>query len=191
MKNLLLIIVAPLLLIIVAPLSLMTSIVAATEGQQVGTQHQADVAMMQSCPMKVSGTDLSVTDVDNGIALTIATKSGEAAELRRRAENMAKMHTEPSDMHGNMMPFTVKYEDVPNGALLTLTPKNPTQLAPFRAKVREHAQQMKEGNCSMMQSMMQGRMDGMKHSESAPKPETKPNEDDTDHSTHHPQGEKK
>jgi hypothetical protein len=180
-----------LLLIIVAPLSLITSSVAATDGQQVGTQHQAEVAMMQCCPMKVSGSDLSVTDVDNGIVLTITTKSGEVAELRRRAENMAKMHTEPSGMHGNMMPFTVKYEDIPNGSRLTLTPKDLTQLVAFRAEVRAHAQQMKEGNCSMMQSMMQGRMGGMKHSESAPKPEAKPNEDDTDHSAHHPQGEKK
>ena len=169
MKNLLLIIVAPLLLIIVAPLSLMTSIVAATEGQQVGTQHQADVAMMQSCPMKVSGTDLSVTDVDNGIVLTITTKSGEVAELRRRAENMAKMHTEPSNMHGNMMPFTVTSEQITNGARLTLKPKDPGKLEEFRSTVRRHAEQMKNHDCSMMQGMMQGMMG---------------------HEAHHPGGEK-
>lgn len=58
------------------------------------------------------------------------------------------------------MPFSVAYEDVPNGARLTLTPKDPEQLEEFRAMIRKHAEHMKEGVCPMMQ-MMQGAMHGM------------------------------
>ena len=63
--------------------------------------------------------------------MTITTKSSEVAELRRRVENIAKMYTEPSGMHGNIMRFTVKYEDIPNGSRLTLTSKGPTSLPHF------------------------------------------------------------
>src|SRR4030095_6227704 len=108
------------LLAILAALSLMTSGMAATETQQAAQNH-TDTSMMQSCPMKVRGTDLSIPDGENGVALTLATKSGEVAELRRRVENMAKMHSASSNaaMHGNMKPFSVKYEEVPYGARVT------------------------------------------------------------------------
>jgi hypothetical protein len=153
------------------------------------------MAMMQNCPMKVPGADLSVTDTENGIALTITTKSGDVTDLRRRTESMAKMHSAHSntDMHGGMMPFSIKYEEVPNGARLTLTPKDLAKLEEFRAKVRQHAEHMKKGDCSMMMQgmMMQGMMSGMKNSEPTPKPEPKPKPDESDHSAHHPPGEDK
>src|SRR4051812_84832 len=80
-----------------------------TQSQQAGLQHEThDMAMMQSCPMKVTGADVAVADVENGIAVTITTKSGDVADLRRRTETMAKMHSGPSDMHGQMMPFSAK-----------------------------------------------------------------------------------
>jgi hypothetical protein len=178
------------LLAILAALSLMTSGMAATETQQAAPRNHTDTSMMQSCPMKVPGTDLSITDAENGIALTLTTKSGEVAELRRRVENMAKMHSASSNtaMHGNMMPFSIKYEEVAYGARLTLTPKNPAGLDAFRATVRRHAEQMKKGNCTMMQGMMRGMMDNPEPKTSL-EPKAKP--EDEDHSAHHPPGEKK
>jgi len=61
-------------------------------------------------------------------------------------------------MHVNNIPFSVKYEEVSSGARLTLTPQDPAKLDEFRVTVREHAEQMKKGNCLMMQGMM---MQGM------------------------------
>jgi hypothetical protein len=165
-----------------------------TPSQSAGPQHETpNMSMMQNCPMKVPGTDLSVTNVENGITLTITTKSGDVADLRRRTESMAKMHSASSnaDIHGNMMALSVKYEEVPNGARLTLTPKDLAQLEEFRARVQQHAEQMKKSDCSMMQGMMQGMMGGMKNSEPTPKPEPKATPDEADHSAHHPPGEKK
>jgi hypothetical protein len=180
-------------LMIVAITALTVLGMAGAETQRAGPQHNADMSMMQNCPMKLPGTDLSVTDADNGIVLTMTTKSGDVAELRRRAESMAKMHSTPTHgaMHTNMMPFSVKYEEVLNGARLTLTPKDPAQLDAFRTKVRQHAEQMKKGECSMMQGMMQGMMDGMKNSEPTPKPQPKAKAEEEDHDAHHPPGEEK
>jgi hypothetical protein len=166
---------------------------AATERQQVAPQHQMDMSMMQACPMKVTGADLSVTNVENGIVLTITTKSGDVADLRRRVEAMAKMHSGSSnaDMHMGMTPFVVKYEEVVNGASLTLTPKDLSKLEEFRAKVRQHTEQMKKGDCSMMQEMMKGMMPGMmggmKAAAPAPSSEPKTKSDEADHSSHHPE----
>jgi hypothetical protein len=148
-------------------------------------QHGAsNMSMMQSCPMKVAGADVALTDTTNGVAVNITTKTGDVADLRRRTESMATMHAQHSAVHGEMMPFDVKYEEISDGARLTLTPKDPAKLDEFRARVRQHVEQMKTGNCSMMQGMMQGMMPG------TPKPEakTKPEED---HSAHHPGGENK
>jgi len=180
------------LLTIVAALSLLTLGLAAAETPQ-DPQHQMNMSMMQNCPMRVPGTDLSVTDTENGIILSITTKTGDVAELRRRVENMAKMHSASSTtaMHGNTMPFFVKYEEIDYGARLTLTPKDPAQLDAFRTTVRQHAEQMKKGECSMMQGMMKGMMHGMKHSESQTTPEPKAKPEEEDHSAHHPPGEKK
>jgi hypothetical protein len=142
-----------------------------------GVAAAEDHAKMPDCPMKVQGAELSVTDLPDAVALTMTTKEGDVTELRRRAENMAKMHSEPSMMNGGMMlPFTVKYEEVPNGARLTLAPKDPARLEEFRAQVRQHAERMKNGECSMMPGMMNRMMHGM-----VPKAETAP----PDHSAHH------
>jgi hypothetical protein len=164
--------------------------IAGAPSQQTAPQHQApNMPMMQSCPMKVTGADLAVADVDGGIAVTVTTKSGDVADLRRRTENMAKMHGDSStgNMHGPMMSFSVKYEEVPNGARLTLTPKDLTQLEEFRTKVRQHVEQMKKGDCSMMQGMMSG----MKGTEPTRNPAPEPQPNDADHGAHHPPGEAK
>ena len=181
------------LLTILAALSLMTSGMAASETQHAVPQDQTNKSMMQSCPMKVPGSDLSITDAENGIVLTIATKVGDVAELRRRVETMAKMHSASSNtaMHGNMIPFSVKYEEVYDGARLTLTPNNLAQLDALRTTVRQHGEQMKKGECSMMQGMMQGMMDAKKNPEPKATPEPKAKPEEEDHSAHHPPGEKK
>ena len=154
---------------------------------QAGPQHDANMSMMQNCPMKVPGAELSVADAENGIILEITTKSGQVAELRRRTESMAQMHSGASHraMHPGMVPFSFKYEEIANGARLTLIPKDPSQLDAFRATVRQHAEQMKKGQCSMMQGMMEG----MKNPPA--QPETKPKSEEEEHSEHHPPGEKK
>jgi hypothetical protein len=168
--------------------------IGASQNQPAGPQQGAsNDAVMPSCPMKVTGADISATDVENGIALTITTKTGDVAELRRRTESMAKMHTGPAntDMHGHMMAFSLSSEEIPKGVRLTLKPNDLSQLTEFRATVRQHVDQMKKGDCSMMQGMMQGMMGGMKKADPNPKPAPKVQSDDADHSAHHPEGGKK
>jgi hypothetical protein len=69
---------------------------------------------------------------------------------------MPKIPTASSSegMHAKMIPFSFKYEEVPGGVQLTLVPDKPEQLEQFRAMVRQHVEQMKKGECSMMQEMM-------------------------------------
>jgi hypothetical protein len=166
-------------------------VTAGTQAENAGPQHETHnmsmMQMMQNCPMKVPGADIAVADTENGVAVTITTKTGDVADLRRRTESMAKMHSAESNkgMHGQMMPFDVKYEEIADGARLSLTPRDAARLEEFRTKVRQHVEQMKKGDCSMMQEMMQGMMGG-----ATPKPEPKPNTEE-DHSAHHPGGEGK
>ena len=54
-----------------------------------------------SCPVAVAGTSVSVEDTDTGAALVFVT-TGDAGEVRRRVEAMAKMH---NDHHGSMGPL--------------------------------------------------------------------------------------
>jgi hypothetical protein len=120
---------------------------------------------MMNCPMNLQGTSVAVADTATGVTVSITTKPENVAELRRRVEHMAAMHStdHPSTAmtQGQMMPGTVKYEGIENGARLTLTPKDPAKLAEFRKQVRLHAERMQKGECSMMQDMMQGMMQGM------------------------------
>lgn len=179
-------------LFLAATISMFTTGAAAQDphdhSQDQNTQDQTkpgmSMAMMQSCAMSLQGVDLQISDTSDGIRVVTTTKSGDVAELRRRVEAMAKMHSDPSKgpmMQGKMMAFTVKYDEVSKGARLTLTPKDHAQLSEFRTEVRKHAELMKKGDCSMMQGMM----DGKKNSESTPKPE------DSDHSDHHPSADGK
>ena len=85
------------------------AIAGAQDENKSGPPHMA-MTMMQGCPMNVKGADAAVQDTANGFSLTLTTKSGDVADLRRRTENMAKMHSASSNqgMHGNMIPFSVK-----------------------------------------------------------------------------------
>lgn len=122
--------------------------------------------MMMSCPMKLDGTSVAVADTATGVTVSITTKPENVIELRKRVEQMATMHSANPDhpsapmMQGQMMPGTVKYEAIENGARLTLTPKDPAKLAEFRKQVRAHVEMMQKGECSMMRDMMQGMMQG-------------------------------
>ena len=122
--------------------------------------------MMMSCPTNLEGTSAAIADTATGVTVTFTTKPENVAELRKRAEQMAAMHTPAGAgsnamMQGRMMPGSVKYEAVDKGARLTLTPKDPSKLAEFRKQVRDHVERMTKGDCSMMQDMMQGMMQGM------------------------------
>ena len=124
--------------------------------------------MSMNCPMKLEGTSINVADSPTGVTLSITTKPENVAELRKRLEHMATMHSTNADrpsagmMQGQMMPGTVKYEVIENGARLTLTPKDPAKLTEFRKQVRTHVEMMQKGECSMMADMMQGMMQGMR-----------------------------
>ena len=146
--------------------------------------------MDNNCPM-AQDADIAVSDTATGIALTFTTKPENVAALRRHVEQWAAMHsdrpTTNAMMQGRMMPATVKYESMDNGARLTLTPKDPAKLAEFRTMVRTHAERMKKGECAMMQDMMQGMMKGMMGGMmGGAEPKAEPNKDETDHSAHHP-----
>ncbi len=142
--------------------------------------------MMKDCPMALPGTSLATSDTAAGIAINFTTEADNVPELRRRVEQMAAMHSgKPSNegmMKGGMLPGTAVYEPIPNGARLTLTPKDPEMLSEFRNQVRAHVEQMKKGGCSGMQQMM-GNMGAAK-----PEPKAEPKKDETDHSAHHPEG---
>ena len=96
--------------------------------------------------------------------MTFSTTTGDVAELRRRVEhieNMAEMPAMKSGMtmmHVRLIPGSANYEEVSDGARLTLMPKDPAQLDAFRTQVRERVEMMKNGDCSKMQDMMKDMM---------------------------------
>ena len=175
-------------------LMLMSSAMFVSAGVQKGPMEPKASApgmkmMMDNCPMNLPGTDVAVSDTATGIAVTVTTSRENVAELRRRVEQMAAMHSgrhSRADMKGQMMAGTVKYEAVENGARLALMPKEPATLTQFRTEVQVHLERMKKGECSMMHGMMPGMMDH----KARPAAETKPGspKDETDHRTLHLEG---
>lgn len=141
--------------------------------------------MMHNCPMMIKDVEVNATDAPAGIALTFTAKPEQVDDLRLRVQRWATMHTEKpgqmSAMAQSMMPGTATYEAIPNGARLTLTPKDPAKLAEFRVAVRKHVETMKKGECMMMQQMMQG-MPAAQKPEAPAKPA-----DPQDHTQHHPE----
>jgi hypothetical protein len=114
---------------------------------------------VMNCPLNVEGTNVAVMDTSTGIEITFATTAGEPAvtELQRRVE-LAKMHSGDLKlrdmMAGLILPGDVEYESAPDGARLTLTPKDPNRVNAFRAQVREYVEHMKNGKFLMMERMM-------------------------------------
>jgi hypothetical protein len=78
---------------------------------------------MMNCPMNLQGTTVAAANTATGISVSLTTKPENVAELRKRVEQMAAMHSgqvsSPAMMQGQMMPGTVKYEAIDNGAKLT------------------------------------------------------------------------
>lgn len=111
--------------------------------------------MAKMCPMKVSGTTVAATEVDNGIGLSFTTTTGDIAELRQRVRRMAQMHNQRGDhtmMGGEMMmpPASAAAEDIEGGVQLVLQPRDSGQLGALREHVRTKARRMAGGECPMM-----------------------------------------
>ena len=182
-------------LLILAPVALFAAGTQSTPTEQKpGMPMQGGMQGMMSCPMNLQGTSVVVSDTPTGIAVSLTTKPENVTELRKRVEQMAAMHsgesTSQAMMQGQMMPGTVKYEAIPDGARLTLTPRDPARLAEFRTQVRAHVEKMQKGECSMMQDMMKGMMKGMMVPAGKTEPKSEPKKDDADHSAHHPEEKK-
>jgi TusA-related sulfurtransferase len=161
--------------VLVLSILIPVALFAAGQQSQQTQPNRGMSSMMMSCPMSLQGTSVAVANTPTGLALSITTDKPEnVAEVRRRAEQMAAMHStdHPSQamMQGQMMPGTVKYEAIDKGARLTLTPKDPSRLEEFRKQVRAHVEQMQKGECTMMMDMMQGMMHGMMGGAQTPKP---------------------
>src|SRR5688572_22854749 len=77
---------------------------------------------MMSCPMNLQGTSVAVADTAAGVTVTFTTKPENVADLQKRVEQMAAMHSgQPSStamMQGQMMPGAAKYEATNDGAKL-------------------------------------------------------------------------
>ena len=180
----------------VAMMLMLVPVALFAAGTQGGGQTEPKPGMqgmsMMNCPMNLQSTTVAVADTATGISVSITTKPENVAELRKRVEQMAAMHSgqasSPAMMQGQMMPGTVQYEAIDNGAKLTLTPKDPSKLAEFRTQVRAHVEKMQKGECSMMQDMMQGMMKGMMGGMGKPETKPEPKKDEVDHTEHHPAG---
>ena len=130
------------------------------------------------CPMVVEGADVDVTDTEGGIALTFTTEAGDVADLRARAQHMARMyemhrgqrgfmwhhmggqgrpHGGPGMDMGHMaerglMPAaTATVTELEKGARLELRPTDAAQLESLREHTRWHQQRMETGECWMLQ----------------------------------------
>jgi hypothetical protein len=151
--------------------------VAVAQQNPAGGRGMGQRGLMQNCPMNISGAEVAVADTTTGIVVTFTAKAEDVKGLQRRVERMAAMHTgmpAGQSMQGRMIAGDVTYGALPNGARLTLTPKDPAKLADFKAKVRTRVEQMKKGNCSMMEEMMgqmMQSMGGMRQNQNAAPPD--------------------
>ena len=145
-------------LVVACALAVVT--VSAQNSPAAGQMGMSQAQMMQACPVKVEGTTVEVADTADGVAVTFAAKPANVADLQQRVERMANMHTAMGNMpmSQGMIAGTVKYEALPTGARLTMKPNDASKLKEFREQVRSRVEQMKKGDCSMMQGMM---MQGM------------------------------
>lgn len=142
------------------------------------TPHNGSGAMADMCPMEVPGTQVSVADTQDGVAVAFMT-SGDVAQVRQRVHGMAAMHEKMMSGGGmmgsggmgsggmmgsgsggmmgsghmmKMVDSTAQAEDIDGGARIVLTPKDPAKLAELRDHVREHAGRMASGHCPMMEA---------------------------------------
>lgn len=122
--------------------------------------------------MQVPGTQVSVEDTTDGVAMVFTT-TGDVAELRKRVRHKAEMHekkhqvgtAEPGmepgpgmgagpghkkmHMMAHAVPSTARMEEIEGGARINLVPTDPQRLAELRAQARERASHMASGQCPM------------------------------------------
>jgi hypothetical protein len=135
-----------------------TAIAAQSQTEPQGNMCHSQ--MIENCPMRLQDAKVLVSDTATGVAMDITTESGDVGELRRRIEMMAKMHNDsahrPPMMGSHMIPGNAKYEEIPNGGRLILTPEDPARLEAFRNQVRAHAARIEKGGCAMMHGPIGG-----------------------------------
>lgn len=115
-----------------------------------------------ACPMMLEGAEVSVEDIDQGVAMTFTTdRSRDVAELRERVRGMAAMHEHHAGMSdgmmgrqdgmGSMPPSTATVVDVPEGARLELVASDAADVDPLRQYASMHAEHMRgRQGCPMM-----------------------------------------
>lgn len=123
-------------------------------GQQQGMQGQQPGMQAAGCPMEVQGAMISAQDIEEGAALVLTTQ-GDVQQLRSQVAQMADRHNQRHagmghGQHAKLPPSTARVEEVQDGARIIFTPQDQNDLAPLRAEVRRHAQQMAAGDCPMM-----------------------------------------
>ena len=148
--------------------------VEGTAAQKANSETEADTRV-KDCPMVVRGVEVEVTDSDAGVLMTFTTNSGDVEDLRGRLQAMAQTyqahdkhsamewhradgprrpHIEhhKSEMAGGPIPaVTAVVAFVDQGAAITLTPKNDSELEQLRQHLREHQAHLREGECWMSQ----------------------------------------
>jgi hypothetical protein len=133
-------------------------IASARQAPATGMGMHSMMQMKEQCPMRFDGLRVTTTDVAGGIKVAITTtESAKVEALRQRLDHMAVMHNmrkdRPAMMREGIPAGSVKYEDIPNGGQLTLTPKDESQLEAFRKQIRDRALQLEKNGCPMMQMM--------------------------------------
>jgi hypothetical protein len=128
----------------------------------------------QQCPMKLPGTTVTSSDIDDGVVLTF-TNPSDVSALRQRVRGMATMHkryapggtryqegtaVEERAVPGNeggahdgmttMPAAAATAKNSENGAQLILRPNDPSQLGDLRKHAQMHAEQMASGECPLM-----------------------------------------
>ena len=137
-----------------------------SQGSSATAPPQSSEAMSQdTCPMTVPGTQVSAADTATGEVLTFTTTSpDQVPELRNRVRAMADMHkhhhgsaeegTGSSAGDGTALSVppvsTARAEDIDQGARITVTPTDASQLPELQRIAREHAALMQaQGRCDM------------------------------------------
>ena len=94
------------------------------------------------CPMMMKSASVEVSDITGGISITSTGQKADISAIRQRVKRMATMK-----MQCCVAAASAAYEAVPNGARLTLKPKDAAELGEFQKQVREHMERMKDGDC--------------------------------------------
>lgn len=108
-----------------------------------------------ACPMMLEGAQVSVVDIDRGVAMTFTTDREEDVDaLRQRVRAMASMHERHAGMMGGEMampPSTASVVDVPDGARLELVATDEADVGSLRQHASAHAEHMRgRQGCPMM-----------------------------------------